>query len=178
MKRALLLVLTSKEFRMTIEISANAKISSLADIEDSVRGSQILIGEGTIIDSFVKIKPAGGLGNLTIGRNCVINSGCVLYTGNGIIVGDNVAVAANCTFAPVNHAYEQKSTLVREQGFKTSKGGIVIEDDVWIGAGCVLLDGSIIKRGCVIGAMSLVRGELESYGVYVGNPLLKVAERK
>ena len=37
------------------------------------------------------------------------------------------------------------------------RGGIVIEDDVWIGANCVLLDGAVLRRGCVVGAGSLVR---------------------
>ena len=58
-----------------------------------------------------------------------------------------------------------------------SKGGIIIEDDVWIGAGCVFLDGTIVRKGCVIGAMSLVRGELEAYSINVGNPLKKVGSR-
>jgi virginiamycin A acetyltransferase len=45
-------------------ISENARISKFADIEDSVRGSKIIIDEGVAIDSFVKIKPAGGTGDV------------------------------------------------------------------------------------------------------------------
>lgn len=160
-----------------IEIHSSAKISLLADIEDSIRGSRIQIGENSVVDSFVKIKPAGGLGDLIIGDHVVINSGCVLYTGNGIRIGNNVAVAANCTFAPVNHSYGFRDKLICEQGFLPSKGGILIEDDVWIGANCVLLDGSILRRGCVVGAGSIVRGELEKYSIYVGQPLKKIGLR-
>ena len=123
-----------------IEIHPTAKVSRLADIEDSVRGNMIVIGPHSVIDSFVKVKPAGGNGDLLIGEHVVINAGCVLYTGNGIRIGNQVAIAANCTFAPVNHAYLERGKLIREQGFQPSKGGIVIEDDVWIGANCVLLD--------------------------------------
>lgn len=162
---------------MTIQIAPTARISPHADIEDSVRGTKIIIGEHSIIDSFVKFKPAGGSGDVIIGENVTINSGCVLYTGNGIAIGNNVAIAANCTFAPVNHAYERKDLLVREQGFKPGRGGIVIEDDVWIGAGCILLDGAILRKGCVIGAMSLVRGEVEAYSIQAGNPLQKLGMR-
>jgi acetyltransferase-like isoleucine patch superfamily enzyme len=53
----------------------------------------------------------------------------------------------------------------------------VIEDDVWIGANCVLLDGALLRRGCVIGAGSLVRGEVEAYSVQAGNPLVRRGER-
>lgn len=161
-----------------IDLHPTARVSSFADIEDSARGSKIIIGANSVIDSFVKIKPAGGSGNLIIGEFSTINSGCVLYTGSGINIGNNVAIAANCTLAPVNHEYEKKGILIRQQGFRKSKGGIVIEDDVWIGASCVLLDGAILRQGCVIGAGSIVRGEIEPYSINVGIPLTVIGWRK
>ena len=161
-----------------IKIHPTAKISPLADIEDSTRGTQIVISENVVVDAFVKVKPAGGMGDLTIGANSFINSGCVLYTGNGIRIGQNVAVAANCTFASSNHEYADRNTLIVRQGFRPSKGGISIGDDVWIGANVVLLDGAHVGDGCVISAGSVVRGILTSYGVYGGNPLVKLGERK
>lgn len=161
-----------------IFIHPTAQISPLADIEDSVRGTRIEIGANTIVDSFVKFKPAGGNGDVQIGEWTVINSGCVLYTGNGIRIGDKVAIAANCTFAPVNHAYHDRNRPIREQGFLPSKGGILIEDDVWIGANCVLLDGSILRKGCVIGAGSIVRGEIAAYTVNAGQPMRIVGSRQ
>jgi acetyltransferase-like isoleucine patch superfamily enzyme len=160
-----------------IELHPTARVSTLADIEDSVRGTRIVIGEGTTIDAFVKIKPAGGSGDVLIGPHCTINSGCVLYTGNGIRMGTGVLVAANCTFAPVNHAYQDRATPIRKQGFLPGKGGIVIGDDVWIGANVVLLDGAVIGDGCVIAACSVVRGTLDAWGIYGGNPLRKLGER-
>jgi acetyltransferase-like isoleucine patch superfamily enzyme len=160
-----------------IEIHPTARVSALADIEDSVRGTRIALGEGVVIDSFVKFKPAGGSGDVFIGAQTVINSGCVLYTGNGIRIGTGVAIAANCTFAPVNHEYKRRDIPIRAQGFRPSKGGIVIGDDVWIGANCTFLDGTVIGDGCVIAAGSIVRGTLEPYGIYGGNPLTKIGER-
>jgi virginiamycin A acetyltransferase len=162
---------------VTLEFHPAAHISTLADIEDSTRGTRIAVGANSVIDSFVKIKPAGGSGDVVIGERVTINSGCVIYTGNGLTIGNDVAIAANCVFAPVNHAFADKNKLIREQRFLPSKGGIVIEDDVWIGAGCVVLDGAVLRRGCVIGAMSLVRGEVSAYGIYGGNPLRKLGER-
>ncbi|MDR2574715.1 MAG: acyltransferase [Desulfovibrio sp.] len=161
-----------------IEISPFAKISPLADLEASIRGTKIIIGEHSFIDSFVKIKPAGGGGDIIIGRNSYINSGCVLYSGNGIIIGDYVSIAANCTLAPVNHEYVSKNLLIQHQGFRRGKGGIVIEDDVWIGANSVLLDGAHLRKGCVIGAMSVVRGEVAPYSINAGNPLRLIGDRR
>jgi virginiamycin A acetyltransferase len=160
-----------------IQIDHTASVSRLADIEDSIRGSRIIIGRRSVIDSFVKVKPAGGSGDLVIGSDCVINSGCVLYTGNGISIGNSVAIAANCTLAPVNHEYRERGKLIRAQGFRKSKGGIVIGNDVWIGANCIILDGAHIDEGCVIAAGSLVKSHLSAYGIYAGTPTIKIGER-
>ena len=160
-----------------LEIDALARISPLADIEASVRGTRMVISAGVTIDAFVKIKPAGGNGELWIGEGSTINSGCVLYTGNGLRIGRDVLVAANCTFAPVNHEYGRRDLPIARQGFRASKGGIVVGDDVWIGANCVLLDGAVVGQGCVIAAGSVVRGTLEDYGIYGGNPLRRLGGR-
>jgi len=78
---------------------------------------RIQIGANVVIDAFVKIKPAGGMGVLRIGEDTVINSGCVLYTGNGLRIGRGVAIAANCTFAPVDHEFQRKDVPIAKQGF-------------------------------------------------------------
>ncbi len=156
---------------------ATASISKWADIDQSTKGTRIVVGAYSVIDSFVRIKCAGGTNDVIIGEHCFINSGTVIYSGNGILTGNHVLIAANCTLAPVNHACRDRNRLIVEQRFSKSKGGIVIEDDVWIGAGCVVLDGAILRRGAVVGACALVRGELEAYGIYGGNPLKKLGER-
>lgn len=151
-------------------ISPTARVSRLADIEDSTRGTRIVIEADVVIDAFVKIKPAGGSGDVVIGAGSVINAGCVLYTGNGIRIGRNVLIAANCTLAPTNHAFDDPIRPIRTQGFQPSRGGITIGDDVWIGAGAVLLDGADVGAGSVIGAGSVVRGVLPPLCLANGAP--------
>jgi virginiamycin A acetyltransferase len=158
-------------------IAPSALISPLADIEDSVRGSVLTIGENVRIDAFVKIKFTGGSGDVTIGECTYLNSGCVVYSGNGITFGRDVLVAANCVFAPTNHEFVRRDVSIREQGFRPSKGGIQIGDDVWIGAGSVFLDGAVVGHGAVIGALSLVRGEIEPYAIVAGIPARRIGTR-
>lgn len=165
-------------------ISPTAKISKLADIEDSVMGSKIIIAEGVIIDSFVKIKPAGGIGDLEIGANTVINPGVVIYTGNGISIGSCVMIAANCVFSPTSHEFRSRDKLIKDQGFVVpsplfvTRSGITIEDDVWIGANSVILEGTHIQKGVVISAGSIVKGTLVEYGIYSGNPIKLLGYRR
>jgi virginiamycin A acetyltransferase len=160
-----------------IEIDPTARVSRFADIEDSVRGTRIVVGPMVVIDSFVKIKPVGGSGDVVIGERSYLNSGTVVYTGNGVTIGKGVLIAANCTLAPVNHAFVRADLMIIEQKFQPSRGGIVIEDDVWIGANSVLLDGTTIRRGAVVAAGSVVRRELEAFGVYAGTPLRLIKRR-
>lgn len=158
-------------------ISSTARISPLAHIEDSIRGTRIEIGDDVLIDAFVRINPSGGNGDLIIGPHCYINSGTVIYTGNGIVMGEGVLIAANCTLAPTNHEYRLRSKTLLQQGFMPSKGGIKIGADAWIGANSVILDGADIGQGAIIGAGSVVSGIVEAYSINVGSPLRKIGER-
>ena len=153
-------------------ISSSASISNLSDIEYSTRGSKLIIGDHSFVDSFVKIKFVGGSGNIIIGCSSFINSGCVLYSGNGISIGNNVLIASNCSLAPVNHSFEDITLPIRLQGFQKSKGGITIDDDVWIGSNSVLLDGCHISSGAVVAAGSVVVGTLPPYSVSRGTPAI------
>lgn len=161
-----------------LEADPTARISAFADIELSVRGSRYVIGARTVIDSFVKIKPAGGSGDIVIGEDCVINSGTVIYSGNGVYVGNAVLIAANCTLAATNHEFSDPDARIRDQGFQPTRGGIVINDDVWLGANVVVLDGAEIGTGAVIGAGSVVRGVIEPYGLYAGVPATRRGSRR
>ncbi len=158
-------------------IAPTARVSPLADLEDSVRGSLLAVGEHCRIDSFVKIKFTGGSGDVVLGDHVYLNSGCVLYSGNGIRLGNDVLVAANVVFAPTNHEFARRDVPIRAQRFRPSKGGIVVEDDVWIGAGCILLDGATVRRGAVLAAGAVVRGEIEAYAVAAGNPAVAIGLR-
>lgn len=155
----------------------DSKISKLCSIEVSNKGTHTTIGANSIIDDFVKIKHVGGIGNIRIGENVYINSGTVLYSGNGITIGNHVLIGPNCSLVPVNHAFRDKNSLIINQGFEASKGGIIIEDDVWIGANVVILDGAIIRKGAVVGANSLVNSELEAYSISYDSPCKTVGYR-
>jgi acetyltransferase-like isoleucine patch superfamily enzyme len=152
------------------EISPLANVSSLSDIETSVRGGKVVISDNAVIDSFVKIKFAGGNGSVFIGESCYLNSGVVIYSGNGVSIDKGTLVAANVTLAATNHEYRSRHKTIIDQRFIPSKGGIVIEQDCWIGANAVLLDGTVLRKGCVVAAGSVVRGEWPEFAVIAGNP--------
>jgi acetyltransferase-like isoleucine patch superfamily enzyme len=55
---------------------------------------------------------------------------------------------------------------------------VVVEDDVWIGANCVLLDGAVLRQGCVLAAGTVVRKEIPAYTVWAGEPPRQVGRRR
>jgi virginiamycin A acetyltransferase len=152
------------------EISPEAIVSDDARIYGSLRGTRLVIGPRTQVFDFAIIRAAGGMGDLVLGENVVVGPHAVLYSGNGLTIGDNSGLGAGVHVAPAHHAVSRRDVPWREQGFKPSRGGITIEEDVIVGLQCVILDGSHIERGAVIGAGSVVRGRIPAYSVWAGVP--------
>jgi acetyltransferase-like isoleucine patch superfamily enzyme len=69
---------------------------------------------------------------------------------------------------PANHNIDDPDRPIRTQGL--SCRGIVIEDDVWIGARVVVLDGVTIRRGAVIGAGAVVTQDVPAGAISMGVP--------
>lgn len=159
-------------------IDPSVKIAKYVSIETSIKGSNLIINKNCVIDDFVKIKFVGGSGDIEIDEHVYLNSSTVIYSGNGVKIGKYSQIGPNCTISPVNHAYKKKNELIYNQRFSSSKGGIIIGEDVWIGAGVTILDGAHIGKGSVIGANSLVTGKIEEYSINVGSPCRCIDYRK
>jgi virginiamycin A acetyltransferase len=160
-----------------LSVDPTAWVSPDARIHASQRGSRIAIGAHSQVYDFVVIRAVGGTGDIVIGEHCYINPHCVLYSGSGIRFGDYVLVGPHCSIVPANHAIERTDVVMRKQGFMPSRGGVVVEDDVWIGAHCVLLDGTHIESGAVIAAGSVVSGRVTGKTVWGGNPCRLIRAR-
>jgi len=160
-----------------VTLGKNVLIAPTARVQGSTKGTRISIGAHSEIYDYVVIRCVGGSGDVEIGEYCYLNPGAVLYSGNGIKLGNYVLVAAGVKIMPTNHAYRRRDTPIRNQGFAPSKGGIEIEDDVWIGANAVILDGARIGSGAIIAAGSVVGGIVPPYEVWGGVPAVKIRDR-
>jgi acetyltransferase-like isoleucine patch superfamily enzyme len=160
-----------------LTVAPSAWVSADARIFPSVRGTRIVIGAGSKIFEFAVIRAVGGSGDVVIGERCMINPHCVLYSGSGIRFGNDVLLAPGVRVVPANHAYARTDVPIAQQGFLPSKGGVVIEDDVWIGAGSVLLDGTTIRKGAIVAAGSVVMGEIGPYAIWGGVPAKQIGMR-
>lgn len=158
-------------------VHPTASVSADARIHTSTRGTRIRIGAHSFLYDFVVLRAVGGGGDIIIGEHCYINPGTTIYSGSGVTLGNYVLIAPGCVIAPTNHAINRMDIPIRQQGFMPSRGGVVIEDDVWVGANCTLLDGAHIGTGAVIAAGAVVHGKVESYAIYGGIPAKKIGQR-
>lgn len=120
------------------------------------------IGLYTIIDY-----PRG----IRIGKNSVINESCFLDGRGGIEIQDNVSISIYTKIISASHR-------MNDSNFSYYEENVTIEDNVWIGAGAIILNGSKLCEGAVVGAGSVLKGTADRYTVYVGNPACKLKKRK
>ena len=130
--------------------------------------SNIIFGKGTVVKPYAIIQVSGP-GRIVLGENCAVSSFNHLSTDEAdVVIGNHVRIGPNVTIVGSSRNYNQKDRLVVDQGF--SHKGIRIGDDVFIGAGAVLLDGCTVGDGAVIGVGSVVSGKIPAYAITFGMP--------
>lgn len=113
---------------------------------------------------------------ITIGNNCFLGEFNVIRGQGGVTIGNNVYTGPMVKIVAVNHVYDNPDIPIREQGITAQ--GIVIEDDVWLGAGVTVVDGVTIGHSSIIGAGAVVTGDIPPYSIAVGIPAKSVKDRR
>jgi len=107
-------------------------------------------------------------GHIAIGDNCSANPFVIVYGHGGVNIGNGVRIAAHTVIIPANHNAAADGTPLYQSGM--SAKGIVIGNDVWIGAGARILDGVRIDNNAVVGAGSVVTRPVPAYATVAGVP--------
>ncbi|NOX62981.1 MAG: acyltransferase [Chloroflexi bacterium] len=188
LRLAMRLVGPYKARRRLIQISGRSFISPRADIhcpgleigrrvfiDDYVTiyahrdGGRVQIGADSSLQRFTMLELIRG-GEIIIGERTHIQAGCNLTAALGNIhIGSDVQIAPRCAFYPYQHGFADLETPMANQPI-TSKGDIIIEDDVWLGVGVVVMDGVTIGRGAIVGAGAVVTQSIPAYAIAAGVP--------
>lgn len=129
---------------------------------DVVLGDRVQLHENNTLQT-------GQEGSIRIGADTHVQPRCQFSAYKGAIqIGERVEIAPSCAFYPYNHGTEL-GTPVRDQPL-TTRGGIVVEDDAWLGYGVILLDGAHVGRGAVVAAGAVVTGPIPDNAIAGGVP--------
>ncbi len=196
LRLAMKLVGPYKARRRLIALSGRSFISPRADIhcpgihwgaqvfvDDHVTiyahpdGGSVQLGDRSSLQRYTMLELIRG-GSIRIGSDSHIQAGCQLTAAMGnIIIGDHVQVAPRCAFYPYQHGISDLETPIARQPI-TSKGDIILEDDVWLGVGVIVMDGVTIGRGAVVGAGAVVTSDIPPYAIAVGVPARVIGDRR
>ncbi|MBR6404394.1 MAG: sugar O-acetyltransferase [Eubacterium sp.] len=127
-------------------------------------------GEGNYIE--LPFRANWGGHHIHFGSRVYANFNLTAVDDGHIYVGDNVMIGPNVTIATAEHPIE---TEPRRLGLQSNKD-VHIEENVWIGAGVVVLPGVTIGKNSVIGAGSVVTKDIPENVVAVGNPCRVIRE--
>ncbi len=116
--------------------------------------------------------------NFYIGRNSQIE--CNAEIGDYVIFGNNVALVGK-----YDHNYKQIGTPIRlasqirdpDYSWKGLDSKVIIEDDVWVGYGSIIMSGIKIGKGSIVAAGSVVTKDIEPWTIYAGVPAKRIADR-
>lgn len=142
--------------------------------------------------------------NVTIGRDSTFGRGTVFYAPNKIKIGNNVYIGKYCSFetdleiaddvlfgnnvgliGKYDHDYSYIGKSIKDSpwigdekySFKGKGLKIVVEKDVWVGYGAIIVSGVRIGRGSIVAAGSVVLRDVEPYSIVGGNPAKVIARR-
>jgi acetyltransferase-like isoleucine patch superfamily enzyme len=172
------------------------KMDGLAAIENGVRlrfADNIKLGNGAYLDKGTYLHACPG--GIDIGENTIIMHGSVLHVYNfreiphagikigydslvgeytvirgqgGVTIGNRVYTSPFTQILAVNHVFNDPDRPFIEQGITAE--GIVIEDDVWLGAGAIITDGVKIGKGSVVTAGAVVTKNVPPHTLVAGIP--------
>lgn len=143
-----------------------------------IEGSKLNIGDNFYLSSGNGVNPiASNLqadvyvepgAALTIGNNVGMSS-TRLWIHESVRIGNNVKIGG-CVLITDTDAHPMDYVVRRSSNEGTKSAPVVIEDDVWVGAHCIILKGVTIGARSIIGAGSVVTNSIPVDCVAAGNP--------
>jgi acetyltransferase-like isoleucine patch superfamily enzyme len=158
-----------------IEIGRNVFIDDGCSFDARGPDARIIIHDNAFVSRQTIVRTRGQ--TLEIGKGTDVGANCIVSTDSNLKIGENVLLAAyTYVCAGGNHVFRDPRVPILRQGMR-SKGGVVIGDNVWIGAHSSIFDGVTIGEGTIVGAHSMVNKNLPEMKICFGSPARVVRDR-
>lgn len=137
-------------------------------------------GDGLYLTAWNQYLSQSYTPKITIGKHCSFGAWCHITCIEKILIGNNVLIGKWVTISDNNHGNTEISDMQQEpiKRALTSKGPVIIEDNVWIGDKVSILSGVTIGEGSIIAANSVVTHNVPPYSVVGGNPARNLKRNK
>ncbi|EBA14568.1 hypothetical protein RSK20926_01197 [Roseobacter sp. SK209-2-6] len=115
--------------------------------------------------------------NVSIGENGRIGAGCSLWAGpdeGRIEIGPDAMFGPNVMVTAAGYRFNEGSPVTKQP---MKEADVVLGRDVWVGYAAVILPGTVIGDGAIIGANAVVRGQIPENAIMTGNPAQQVGTR-
>ncbi len=139
--------------------------------------SDITLEKGASLDDGVVCLCSGPAkaNKLVIGQDTYVNRHTMFDAHDHISIGKNCMIGPFCYLTDGNHG-TLADTVVHSQPMQVRP--VILEDDVWLGAGVIILSGVRIGRGAVVGAGAVVTKDVAANTVVAGVPARSIGHRK
>jgi len=134
-------------------------------------GNEATLEDGVL---FKITKPFDEQNYIEVGERVFIGMRCEFNVNTQITIGNDCLIASNTTFVDTGHEIK-KDLKINQQ--PCTRSGIVLQEDVWVGTNCIILQGVTIGKGSVIGAGSLVNKSIPEYQIWAGSPARFIRNR-
>jgi acetyltransferase-like isoleucine patch superfamily enzyme len=138
------------------------------NVLEALREGRLELGADVLLEPDVWLT-APGRARIRIGAGSFLNIGVMVAAHELVEIGEHCMFANGCFVTDANHRFDDPEKPITWQGF-TSKGPTRIGDNVWCGAGVVVTSGVTIGRRSVIGANSVVTGDIPPFSIAAGAP--------
>jgi acetyltransferase-like isoleucine patch superfamily enzyme len=152
-------------FGKTAFIGDNVEIFALS--KNGIKfGNNVSIHRNSIIDCTGGIRSLGE--GLIVGNNVGFSPNCFIQVRGTVKIGDNVIFGPGVKIFSETHNFYSLEVPILQQG--ETRIGVVIEDNVWVGADVIILDGVKIGKESIIAAGTVVNKTIEPYSIIAGVP--------
>jgi acetyltransferase-like isoleucine patch superfamily enzyme len=117
-----------------------------------------------------------GTGDIYLGDGSSIGHDSVVVARERVTIGKRCMVAGRCYILDVDHDFVDLEVPIADQGLRISP--VTIGDDVWLGAGAVVLRGVTIGDGAIVGANSVVTKDVPARAIVAGVPAVEIGRRE
>lgn len=152
-----------------IIVKVMARIINFYNLQqmNSLKKRMKYCGENVSIDHNTTIVVPG---QLKIGKNTSIACYTTIYAAFGVHIGENCLISSCVGISSLNHNPNSPNRYLDRQNDEDYSKPVKIGNNVWIGMNVTILPGSDIGNNCVIGAGSVVTGNIPSNQIWFGNP--------